>query len=58
MTELTKLEQLQKNVVDTSCAYEAAYKAWDEAWDTYTARLKAQLELANYLKEQDNEPIS
>ena len=55
---MSKREQLEKNVVDTSCAYEAAYKAWDEAWDTYTARLKAQLELANYLKEQDNEPIS
>ena len=46
-----KLERLEKAVVDTEVAYEAAYKAWEDAWDTYTARLKAKLELNEYLKE-------
>tara|TARA_R110002124_G_scaffold152294_2_gene319187 strand:+ start:1987 stop:2148 length:162 start_codon:yes stop_codon:yes gene_type:complete len=50
-----KRERLEKAVVDTDAAYEAAYKAWEDAWDTYAARLKAKLELANYLKEQDDE---
>ena len=64
MSELTKLETLKKAVVDTKAAYvdawaAAAYAAYDvafidegiaarDAWD------KAKLELARYLKEQDN----
>ena len=63
MTELTKREQLEKNVVDTKAAFAAA---WDDAWDAadddwdaaaddYAAWFKAKLDLSNYLKEQDNE---
>tara|TARA_R110000737_G_scaffold105038_1_gene138150 strand:+ start:120 stop:293 length:174 start_codon:yes stop_codon:yes gene_type:complete len=57
MTELTKLERLQKNVEDTATAYAAAYAAMDaaydaDAWDAYA---KARLDLEEYLKEQDNE---
>jgi hypothetical protein len=52
---MTKLETLQKAVVDTAAAHDAAYKAWEDAWDTYAARLKAKLELEDYLKEQDDE---
>ena len=55
---MSKLERLEKAVVDTAVDYEAAYKAWEDAWDTYAAWVKAKRELANYLKEQDNEPIS
>ena len=50
---MTKLERLKKDIVDTEVAYEAAYAAWEDAWDNYDARLKAKLELAEYLKEQD-----
>ena len=68
MTELTKLEQLQKAVVDTEAAYNAAANAasdavwgtadaWDDACDAedaaYAALVKARRELAKYLKEQD-----
>ena len=52
---MSKREQLEKNVVDTKVDYEAAYKAWEDAWDTYAAWVKAELDLSNYLKEQDNE---
>ena len=64
---MTKLEQLEKKVVDTKDAYEAAFDAanaaWgaDAAWDAAEdaedaaadAWVKAKLELAEYLKEQD-----
>ena len=70
MSKLTKLEQLEKNVVDTEAAHDAAYKAWEDAWDTdaadaadvedaayvaYDNYFKAKRELANYLQGQDNE---
>jgi hypothetical protein len=47
MTELTKLERLEKNVVETKAAYDAAiaYDAWS----------KARLELSDYLKEHGDE---
>ena len=54
MSKLTKREQLEKNVVDTAAASNAAYDAdaaWVAAWDA----AKAKLELNKYLKEQDNE---
>ena len=59
MTELTEREQLEKNVVDTEAARNAAYDATDWADDdievaAYTAWCKAKLELKYYLKEQDN----
>ena len=46
MPELTKLEQLEKAVVDGRAYY--ANWGWGKAWE------KAELELNNYLKEQDN----
>ena len=46
-----KLKQLEQNVVDTKVDYEAAYKAWEDAWDTYDAWVKAKRELEDYLKE-------
>ena len=53
---MTKLEKLQKNVVDTYdtavSAYAAAY-AFDAA-PTLVAYAKAKDELEDYLKEQDN----
>ena len=58
MTELTKLEQLEKDVVDTEAAYAAAFDTGittitSAAYATY---VKAGTVLANYLKEQqDNE---
>ena len=63
MAELTKREQLEKNVADTKAAYGAAWDAWD-SWDAWydacadcAARRgaweKARLDLNNYLKEQD-----
>ena len=61
---MTKLERLQKAVVDTKDARNAAYDAYaaawvaaDDAWDdVYTADdawSKAKRELNEYLKEQD-----
>ena len=68
MSKLTKLETLQKAVVDTAAAHDAAYKAWEDAWDTddadaydvtaYAANanyVRAKEKLAAYLKEPDNE---
>ena len=68
MTKLTKLETLQKNVVDTKAAYDAAFDvaydsadaAYDAAFDVavaaaYAALVKAKRELNEYLKEQDND---
>tara|TARA_B110000259_G_C13885073_1_gene350588 strand:- start:41 stop:217 length:177 start_codon:yes stop_codon:yes gene_type:complete len=49
---MSKLERLNKVVEDTKVDYEAAYKAWDAAWDTYATWVKAKRELAEYLKEQ------
>tara|TARA_R110000803_G_scaffold125668_1_gene193268 strand:- start:212 stop:367 length:156 start_codon:yes stop_codon:yes gene_type:complete len=45
------LEQLKKEVVDTKASFDAAYAAEAAAWDAW---VKARLELAGYLKEQDN----
>ena len=50
MTELTLLEQLEKNVADAYVAYVA-----NDDPDDDSARFKAIRELRNYLKEQDNE---
>ena len=70
LSVLTKLETLQKAVVDTKAAFVVtAYAASDAVWvtadvwndaygddpDAYAALVKAKLELAKYLKEQDNE---
>jgi|TARA_R110001599_G_scaffold65339_3_gene184061 hypothetical protein len=56
---MTELETLEKAVVDTKAAYDAAWDAADDAWDAaadaYAPWLKAKLDLNNYLKEQDNE---
>ena len=52
MTELTKLERLEKAVVDTKAATATAYAVVDAAYDAWD---KARDELAEYLKEQDNE---
>ena len=60
MTELTKLEQLEKAVQDaalsgTSDAYAASDTTAEYARHaTYNAWSKAKLELSNYLKEQEN----
>ena len=67
MPELTKLEQLEKDVLDTKAAFDDEKAAYDysfnEAFDTayaiyndatYTAWSKAKRDLSNYLKEQDN----
>ncbi len=65
MSKLTKLETLQKAVVDTEAALEAAaaaYAAADTAYGdahvdyiaAWSAFSKARLDLNNYLKEQDN----
>ena len=55
MRKLTKLETLEKAVVDTKAAYDAAayadFAAWDDAVDAW---FKAKRELSNYLTEQDN----
>ena len=63
MWNLTKLETLEKAVVDTETVSDAAHKAQEDAWDTdaayddavadaYDAWVKAKLDLSNYLKEQ------
>ena len=52
---MTKLEQLEKAVVDTKASYDAtAYPdaAWHVACDAW---IKAKRELSNYLKEPDND---
>tara|TARA_B110000879_G_C10662163_1_gene314695 strand:+ start:188 stop:382 length:195 start_codon:yes stop_codon:yes gene_type:complete len=61
---MAELETLQKVVVDTAAAHDAAYKAWEDAWDTdaadashvaLVAWFQARDVLSDYLKEQDNE---
>ena len=64
---MSKLEQLEKNVVGTKAAFDvAAYAradaAWGaaDAWDAaeeaaWVALVKARLELNRYLKEQDDD---
>ena len=68
MTELTKLETLQKNVVETKAAYDAAGEAYDvaqdnaiytwaddeadDAADAHYAWDEARWKLNEYLKEQ------
>ena len=52
---MAELETLQKVVVDTAAAHDAAYKAWEDAWDNYDHWVKAKKELEDYLKEQDDE---
>ena len=63
MTEMTELECLQKNVVETKAAYDAAVEAWKDAWDTdaadashvaLVAWFQARDVLSEYLKEQYN----
>ena len=58
---MAELETLQKVVVDTAAAHDAAYKAWEDAWDTdaadashvaLVAWFQARDELEDYLKEQ------
>tara|TARA_R110002096_G_scaffold434060_2_gene654610 strand:+ start:895 stop:1059 length:165 start_codon:yes stop_codon:yes gene_type:complete len=49
-----KRQQLEQNVVDTKVEYQAAYKAWEDAWDTYDDWVKAKRELEEYLKEQQD----
>ena len=55
---MTKLEQLQEKVVDTKAAYRVAYDsadvAFDVAWVAWGAWSKAERELAEYLKEQQD----
>jgi len=54
---MSKLEQLEKNVVDTEADFDATYTAdlaADNAGRAYAAWVKARLDLNNYLKEQDN----
>ena len=51
MPELTKLEQLEKDVLDTKAAFEAAY---DDAI-AHVAWVMAKLELREHLKKQGNE---
>ena len=64
MTDKTELERLEKNVVETEAAKDAAYKAWKDAWDTdaadashvaLVAWFQARDVLNEYLKEQDND---
>ena len=51
---MSKLEQLEKNVVDAKdAAYDAAYAAYDDADAAYDDWVEARLELSDYLKEQD-----
>ena len=63
---MTELERLQKAVVDTEAAWDAAYDAayaadavgpWDDAEDAedaaWVALVKAKQELFKYLKEKD-----
>ena len=50
MTELTELEELEKNVADTKTAFDYAFDAENVA---HAAWVKARDELAEYLKEQD-----
>jgi hypothetical protein len=45
---MTEQERLEKAVVDTEAAFDAAPVV--DAWDAW---FKARLELADYLKEQD-----
>ena len=52
MPKLTKLEQLEKKVVDAYAAAGAAY--FDAAAAAWTAYRKALQELEDYLKEQQD----
>ena len=60
---MTKQERLEKNVVDTKAAYDVAFAAAVDAWGAadatedaaWDALVKAKLELAEYLKEQDDD---
>ena len=56
MSKLTELERLKEKVVDTKAAYDAydtkvPYDVWYAAYDSW---YQAKLELARYLKEQDD----
>ena len=52
MNELTELERLEKNVADTKTAFDYAFDTENVA---HYLLVKARDELAEYLKEQDNE---
>ena len=59
MSKLTKLETLEKAVVDTAAAHDAAWtanrKAWENAYAANANFVRAKEKLAAYLKEQDDE---
>ena len=55
MSELTELERLQKNVVETKAAYAVYDTISDYSVSAYTSYSKARLELSKYLKEHGNE---
>ena len=53
---MTKLEQLEKNVVDTKAAAYDTYANASAASDAaYDACYKARIELSKYKKEQDDD---
>ena len=54
MFELTELETLQKNVVETKAAYAVYDTISDYSVSAYTSYAQARKELKDYLKEQDN----
>ena len=53
----TELERLEKLALEGKVAYKAALTKWlcGTRNTTYAAWFKAELDLSNYLKEQDNE---
>ena len=55
MSELTELERLEKNVVETKAAYAVYDTISDYSVSAYTSYARARKELKDYLKEQDNE---
>ena len=59
MPELTELEKLQKNVVDTYATFHHAFNGWQALGDPFfesaqAAWCEAKLDLAEYLKEQQD----
>ena len=51
---LSKLERLQKNVVETKAAYAVYDTISDYSAAAYTSHAKARKELKDYLKEQQD----
>ena len=54
MTELTKLERLEKNVVDTDAAVDAAYAIYRVRCCTADVAFQELNSLKEYLKEQQD----